>query len=210
MRTIALVTQKGGAGKTTLAASLAVAASLAGETVIALDLDPQGSLAAWGHDRQAETPAVDMLPSANIARLPDILKTLAQRGFTVALLDCPGIASSATNLAMAAADLCLIPTRPTRLDIRATKPTIEALMGLKRKFAFVLNQCPPQSRSSRASEAALGLSLLGVLAEPIITQRTDFQDALAAGLGVSEYAPHGKAAAEIAELWSWINKRMKV
>jgi chromosome partitioning protein len=203
------MTQKGGAGKTTLSASLAVAAVLAGETVIALDLDPQGSLSAWGRHRTAESPAVDALPPNRIAQLPDILASLAKTGFTVAILDCPGIASTATNIAMAAADLCVIPTRPTRLDIRATKPTVEALLGLKRAFAFVLNQCPPQIRSSRAHEAAIGLSLMGALAEPVITQRADFQDAIAAGLGVAEYAPDGKAAAEIAALWAWIDKRMK-
>lgn len=210
MRTIALVTQKGGAGKTTLAASLAVAAAEAGEVVVALDLDPQGSLSAWAGDRTASVPVVDAVAGVRLGQLPSILTSLAKRGFTIAVLDCPGIASTATNHAMSVADLCLIPARPTRLDIRATKPTIEALMGLKRTFAFILNQCPPQARSTRASEAALGLSLLGVLAEPAIAQRADYQDAMAAGLGVTEYAPAGKAAAEISALWAWINKRMKV
>lgn len=209
MRTIAFVTQKGGAGKTTLAAALAVAGAQAGETVIALDLDPQASLTAWGKDRHSDSPVVDCLTGAKLAQLSSVLASLAKRGFTLAILDCAGVASTATNTAIAAADLCIIPTRPTRLDIRATKPTIEALMAMKRAFAFVLNQCPPHVRSSRAAEAATGLSLLGVLAEPVITQRADYQDAIAAGLGVTEYAPAGKAAGEITQLWRWIEKRMK-
>jgi chromosome partitioning protein len=209
MRTLALVTQKGGAGKTTLAACLAVVATETGEKVIALDLDPQGSLAAWGDDRSAEAPAVDSLPAEKVAQLPQVLAALAKQGYTLAILDCAGIASTATNLAIKAADLCLIPTRPTRLDIRATKPTIEALMGLKRPFSFVLNQCPPSTRGSRASEAAMGLQLMGSLVEPKMCQRADFQDALAAGQGVTEYAPSSKAAEEVRQLWQNINRRMK-
>lgn len=209
MRTIAFVTQKGGAGKTTLAASLAIAASQAGERVVALDLDPQGSLFAWSGHRKASTPDVDRLDAGKLARLPEILRSLATKGYTLAVLDCPGIANTGTNAAMAAADLCIIPTRPTRLDIRATRPTIEALVTLKRRFVFVLNQCPPNARSSRAAEAAMGLSMLGVLAEPSIAQRADYQDAMAAGQGVTEYMPAGKAAAEVSALWGWIAKRMK-
>ncbi len=210
MRTIALITQKGGAGKTTLAASLAVAATEAGETVVALDLDPQGSLSAWGDDRSADTPAVDRVDGEHLARLPEILAGLDRQGFTLIFLDCPGIASTATNLAMKAADLCLVPARPTRLDIRATKPTVEALMSLKRGFAFVLNQCPPNVRSSRASEAAAGLHMMGVLAEPMIAIRADYQDAVAVGQGVTEYAPHGKAADEIRQLWDWLKKHVEI
>ena len=209
MRTLALVTQKGGAGKTTLAACLAVVAAEAGERVIALDLDPQGSLAAWGDDRTADAPAVDSLPAEKVAQLPQVLAALAKQGYTLAVLDCAGIASTATNLAIKAADLCLIPTRPTRLDIRATKPTVEALMGLKRPFFFILNQCPPSTRGSRASEAAVGLQIMGALVEPKMCQRADFQDALAAGQGVTEYAPSSKAAEEVRQLWQNINRRMK-
>ena len=111
---------------------------------------------------------------------------------------------------MRAADLCLIPARPSRLDLQATLPTIEALMrlGLKDRFAFVLNQTPP-GRSSRTAEAAAGLTVFGVLAEPIIAQRADHQDALAAGQGVTEFAPEGKAAEEVRALWGWISRKLK-
>lgn len=210
MRTITLVTQKGGAGKTTIAASLAVAAAQAGEKVIALDLDPQGSLAAWGDTRSVEEPAVDRIGPDNLANLPAILKALAAEGYTLAILDTAGIASTGGNLAMQAADLALIPARPSRLDLQATMPTIEVLMRLemRERFAFILNQCPA-GRSSRATEAANGLGMFGVLAEPMLTQRADHQDALAAGQGVTEYARDGKAADEIRALWIWSARKMK-
>ncbi|MGT2479553.1 hypothetical protein ACU4GR_13230 [Methylobacterium oryzae CBMB20] len=76
--------------------------------------------------------------------LPQILEALAGQGFTVAILDTAGVASTGGNLAMQAADLALIPARPSRLDLQATMPTIETLMrlGMRDRFAFVLNQCP--------------------------------------------------------------------
>lgn len=210
MQTIVLANAKGGTGKSTLAAGLAVAASQAGETVIALDLDPQGSLGRWGDAREASAPAVDRIEGTRLAQLPQLLTALAQRGFTIAILDTPGINSTGGNLAMRAADLCLIPARPSRLDLQATLPTIEALMrlGMKDRFAFVLNQCPP-GRSSRATEAAAGLIVFGMLAAPLIAQRADHQDALAAGQGVTEFAPQGRAAEELRALWGWASRKLK-
>lgn len=210
MRTLTLTVQKGGSGKTTLAASLAVAAAQAGEKVIALDLDPQGSLAAWGEMREAEQPTIDRLPPDQVPTLPAILKALEKQGFTLAILDTPGVSNTGGNMAMTAADFCLIPARPSRLDLQATLPTIETLMRLERKdrFGFVLNQAPA-GRSARTLEAARGLAMFGILAEPVITQRADHQDALASGLGVTEYAPDGKAAEEIRALWDWIKRKMQ-
>jgi chromosome partitioning protein len=209
MRVVAFVTQKGGAGKTTLAACLAVVAAQAGENVIAVDLDPQQSLGKWGDERTVDALAVDRVDTPNFNQLPEIIQALERRGFSLAILDTAGMAGTATNLAMHVADLCVIPARPTRLDIQATWVTVEAVKRLRRDFAFVLNQCPPTPRSSRANEAAGGLQLLGVLAAPLVTQRADFQDAIAAGLGVTEYAPQGKAAEEVSGLWNWISRRTK-
>lgn len=208
MRTIALVTQKGGSGKTTIAASLAVAASQAGEKVIALDLDPQGSLIAWSNDRDADEPTVDQLDAARINDLPSLLPSLAATGMTLLLLDCPGIASTATTLAMKAADLCLLPARPTLMDIRAAKPTVQTLMSLHRPFAFVLNQCPPIRSTGRTIDAGEGVRMMGALAPAMLGYRADFQDAMAAGLGVTEYAPDSKAADEIRHLWTWTAKQL--
>jgi chromosome partitioning protein len=76
-----------------------------------------------------------------------------------------------------------------------------------RKAAFVLNQCPSTRRSLRVGEAAKELLRLGVLAGPKLAARNDFPDAIAAGLGVTEYARGGKAAQEIEALWHWIGAR---
>ena len=214
MVTLCFATQKGGAGKTTLAASLAVAAAAAGEKVVALDLDPQGSLAAWGDRREGkgasfENVTVDRLSADRISQLPEILNALRRKGFTVAVLDTAGVDNTATHLAMQAADLCLMPARPSRVDIEATGLTFRAVMRMGRPVAFVLNQCPSTPRSSRSLEAAAGLKMLGVLADPMMTTRADYQDAIAAGFGVTEYAPEGKAAQEAVALWGWVKKQAR-
>ena len=207
MRTIVLLTQKGGTGKTTLAASLAVAAAQSGERVIALDLDPQASLVHWAERRAAAHAVnrimVEPLERERLQRLRAILDGLASAGFTLAIFDTAGADGPAVRLITEAADLCLLPARPTRLDMEATAATFRALFLAKRKAAFVLNQCPVTYRSSRAGQAAKGLTELGVLAEPMLATRMDYQDAIAAGLGVTEYDPGGRAAAEIKTLWNW-------
>jgi chromosome partitioning protein len=212
MRAIAFLTQKGGAGKTTLAASLAVAAASAGERVIVLDLDPQASLVRWGKRREAENlPSkvmIEQLESERLARLRAVLEGLNDAGFTLAVLDTAGADSAAARLVTEAVDLCLLPARPTRLDVEATAATFRACYLAKRKAAFVLNQCPPTYRSSRASDAAKDLTRLGVLAEPMLTARIDFQDAIAAGLGVTEYARGSRAAQEIEAFWSWVRAQL--
>jgi chromosome partitioning protein len=214
MRTIALLTQKGGTGKTTLAASLAVAAAIAGERVIALDLDPQGSLTRWGERRAAAKAPnkimVEPLERDRLPRIGAVLEGLADVGFTLAVFDTAGSDGAAARLVTEAADLCLLPVRPTRMDVEATAATFRAAYLAKRQAAFVLNQCPPTYHSSRASEAAKGLTGLGVLAEPMLSARVDFQDAMAMGLGVTEYARDCRAAREIEALWGWIRMQLDV
>ena len=213
MRTIAFLTQKGGAGKTTLAASLAVAAAAAGEKVVALDFDPQASLTRWGKRREsANAPhivVVEPLEYDRLPRLRPILDRLAAAGFTLVVFDTAGAHSGALGLAAEYADLCLLPARPTLLDIEATAATFAAVQAAKRRAAFVLNQCPPIPRSSRASEAAKDLTQLGVLAEPMLSARIDYQDAIAAGFGVTEHARDGRAAQEIEALWRWIRAQLE-
>jgi chromosome partitioning protein len=211
MRRIALLTHKGGSGKTTLAVSLAVAAAATGEKVIALDFDPQGSLTRWGRRRPSNSLnkiGVEQFGGSSQARLAASLRRLDDAGFTLAIFDTPGGDSDVAQTVAEAADICLLPARPTVLDIEATVDAFRAACLANCKAAFVLNQCPATPRSVRAREAALMLSRIGVLAAPLISARIDYQDAIAAGLGVTEYVGNGRAAGEIKELWGWVEKRI--
>lgn len=209
LRILAVAVQKGGTGKTTLAASLAVAAAEAGERVVALDLDPQGSLAGWGAMRAGDAVAVDRIQPWEIGQLQEILGGFADRGTTLVVIDTAG-SSAGLAPALKDADFVLMPVRPSRLDIVAARPTLKAVvdLGLRTRFALVLNQCPPMP-SPRTSAYGEQLRALGVLAEPGIFHRVDHQDALATGLGVTEYAPGSPAAEEIRALWTWIDAKMR-
>jgi chromosome partitioning protein len=204
MHTIVLATQKGGSGKSTLAIGLAVAATLQGHRVRLLDADPQGTVSKWAERRTNPEPSVTRVSSGS--EIEQTLRYLERDGFDIAIVDTAGTDSALSLSAIEAADLCLIPARPSPTDIEAAAPTLRAIRKLEKPFAFLLNQTP--ARSYRLSEAGTALGVMGVLALPYIVLRNDHQDALGAGLAVSEFAPDGKAADEIRALWQWVWKRL--
>jgi chromosome partitioning protein len=205
MKILALVTQKGGTGKSSLAVSLAVAAQEAGLRAYVLDLDPQGTAKNWFERREAEAPEV---ASIEANRVPAALAALQKQGIDLVIIDTPGVDSPSTTAAMQAADLCMIPARPSIADIEAARPTVRALMKLGRSFCFVLNQAPA-GRSVRTTDAYRALALSGAVAGVALATRADHVDAMAQGLGVTERDPAGKAAGEIRELLQWTTARME-
>jgi chromosome partitioning protein len=204
MHVLALVTQKGGSGKSTLAVALAVAAMRDGERVALIEADVQGTVSRWQERRDNPYPRVERV--AEPAEIDAVLARLAAEGIWLAIIDTAATNNVLALRAIATADLCLIPARPSPADIEAAIPTLLAIRRQKRRFAFVLNQTPP--RGVRLSEAATSLNALGVLALPFIGQRNDHQDALGTGLAVTEYARGGKAAEEVHALWSWVAKKL--
>jgi chromosome partitioning protein len=200
MRTIVLATQKGGSGKSTLAIGLAVAAVVEGHRVALIDTDRQGTVSNWGRRRTLAEPRIE--PAGSGVEIERALLTLGRNGCTLGVIDTPATDNDLTVAAIGAADLCLIPARPSPADIEAALPTLRTVRRLGKPFAFVLNQTPP--RGGRIGEAALALNSTGALALPYVVQRNDHQDALGAGFGVTEFAPDSKAAAEIGELWRWV------
>jgi chromosome partitioning protein len=209
MHIIVLATQKGGSGKSTLAVGLALAASQSGHSVRLIETDPQGTLSNWQSRRGIAEPFVEAV--YNAGDIEARLQSLRRGGVTIAIIDTAAGQSAVTNAAIRTCDLCLIPVRPSVADIEAGTSTLNIVRVSKTPFAFVLNPTP--IRGQRIHHAANALSeggavgLTDVLALPFITTR-NHQDALRAGLAVSEYAPSSKSADEIRGLWQWIAGRL--
>ncbi len=205
MRIVALVTQKGGSGKSTIASSLAVAAAETGERVFIIDMDPQQSLVRWFKTRnEADLP----VEAIGAPKLKTALATLEKSGISLVIIDTPGTDSPATDAAMRSADLCVIPARPNAFDLWASETTRKSLKALNKPFVFLLNQCPPSQQSARIEEGAKALEAMGGLITPMITQRVDYQEAARHGLGVTELAPNGYAADEMRKLWLSLKRRL--
>jgi chromosome partitioning protein len=212
MQTIVLATQKGGSGKSTLAIGLALAAIQAGHNVRLIETDPQGTLSSWQNRRIYAEPMVE--PVYTAAEIEQRLQSLERSGVTVTIVDTAGGMNAATTAAIRHADLCLIPARPSVADIEATTPTLAIVRAWKKPFAFLLNQTPIRGQRIGSAASTLGdeaaLDLADVLAQPFIVMRNDHQDALSAGLAVTEYAPAGKSADEIRGLWQWVESRLGI
>ena len=200
MLTIAIVSQKGGAGKTTLALNLAVASELADRSAVVVDLDPQASAAAWADSREAEAPVV---VSAQAARLAEVLDTAREHGAALTLIDTAPHAEAAALTAARAADLVLVPCRPSILDLRAVSASHDIAKLAGTPAAAVL--CAIPARGSLATEAQSALEAYdGLPVAPVrIGHRATFVHAMTAGQGAQEYEPRGKAAREIARLLDW-------
>jgi len=205
MRIVAFVTQKGGSGKSTLASSLAVAAQEMKETVCGIDMDPQASLMSWSKTRRASDVAV---AASGAARLPSVLAQMKAKGCTLAIIDTPGAEGPASAAAMAAADLNIVPSRPSMFDLWASAKTRAALKEVGGDFVFLLNQCPPAQQSARVKDGVETLEEMGGLISPLILSRVDYQEAARCGWGVTELHPSGPAADEMRSLWASIRRRL--
>lgn len=203
MKIIALFSQKGGSGKTTICVHLAVAAELAGLRVAVLDLDPQKSAVAWAKTRgEGMTPVVVSIPDSELS---NAIQGAKADGFDLVLIDSPPHAAPVAARIVAAASLVLVPVRPSPIDIAALPVTVQ-LIGDK-KSAFVLSAAP-----QRAPEVEETRELLQQYSRPIfgpITDRRPFFRAVTAGQSVSEFEPNGKAAAEIQALFLNVMEAIK-
>ncbi len=205
MRVLAVASQKGGSGKTTLAGHLAVQAQRAGMgPVVVVDLDPQAALTGWWHERAAEEPA---MAETSALRLVSDIELLRRQGYALAVIDTPHAIEPLAEAIVAVADLLLIPTRPSPHDLRAASATVNACGGGALPLLFALNGATPDSRIN--GETALALSHHGTVAPVTLHHRPDFASSMIDGRTVMETDPGGRSATEVAALWSFIADRME-
>jgi chromosome partitioning protein len=205
MKTIAILSQKGGTGKTTLTVNLAVEAmKRLGSDVGLIDLDPQVSAASWGDSRTSSHPTV---LSCQASRLGHELERLQKKGTQLSFIDTAPHSETASLAAARAADLVLIPLRPAIFDLRAIAMTIDLVRMARVPAYAVLNAVPP--RGGLADEAAEAILAYGLDLAPIrITQRSAFVHCLTQGQAISEYEPSGKGNNEFTRLFDWIETRL--
>ncbi len=206
MRTIAIVSQKGGAGKTTLAINLAVEAARTEVTLI-LDTDPQATASRWGEWRGGRDPEVIDCGAPSL--LSGKLAKAAELGAYLAIIDTPPHADAMARQAARLADLVLIPCRPRAFDLAAIEATAE-LVNSNRKPAFVVfNAGPPRAQVIYAEAASLVGGGFGLAIAPVLLpERADFHHSAAVGVAAAERDGHGKAANEIRALWAWAREQV--
>lgn len=202
MRTIAILSQKGGTGKTTISLHLAVAAQKAGQAAVVIDLDPQASAAGWKDSRSDDEPVVVSVPAS---RLPQALQAAQSGGAEVAIIDTAPHSGDVALAAAEAADLVLIPCRPGILDLRAIGTTARVVKLAAKPAYVILNTVPPRA-SNVLADARAAVAVYGLDVAPIaLQQRAAYAHALTAGQTAQEYERGGKAAQEIASLYGWLS-----
>lgn len=199
-RVITVAQQKGGAGKTTLAAHLAVAWAQAGRSVALLDIDPQGSLSAWMARRAARSDGALLLTHSQIPgwRTQREVERLAAQHDLV-LIDSPPHAETEGRIAVRAADLVLIPVQPSPIDLWATRPTLDLCAGERVPMLIVLNRVPPRTKLTEAV-----IREVEDLGAPVacnrLGNRTAYAASLVEGSAATESGRRTVAAEEVAAL----------
>jgi chromosome partitioning protein len=197
MKTLVLHTPKGGSGKSTLAREIATMAARSGVSAALADLDPQETTAGWYQRRQNAEPAlVDLGAPPFTAKIA----SLAGVGLGLLVIDTPPAQPAFLPALLAAADLVLVPVRPTPDDLLAAAPIARSLSRHPR-WVFVLSQVPPRTRL--LASAVRQLAAIGRVAPVQITFRADYPAAAIDGSAAAELA--GKAAEESAELYRYVH-----
>ncbi len=195
MRTWAIIAQKGGQSKTTLATGFAVEAAREGAAVVILDADDrQGSALYWSERRALEDV---MVKDSSVAGLPlHVTRGRASGKLDLIIIDTPANSKDIAMLAAEQADFVIIPVAPRGLDVHSVLQTVKQVQQAGTPFAVILTQVPHQGgegEEARAGFAAKGIALF----DTRLHFRKDYYRATPIGQTAAELEPDGKAAAEL-------------
>jgi len=197
MRTIVVSSQKGGSGKTTLAAHLAVEAERVGDAPAWLiDTDKQATLSLWHERRESDTPQRAEVP---FGRLAQGLQMLESEGAAYCFIDTPPTISDQSETVLGLADLVIIPVRPSPADLWAVAETVQLVKAAGKAFLFVITQA--KAHASITAQTIAALSQHGRVAQAFIADRVPYAVAMTGGRTAPELGPKSPAAEEIASLW---------
>lgn len=209
MKTLAILSRKGGTGKTTVALHLAMAAWMSGKGVLLADCDRQGSAQEWRRERTIGGPVVF---STKTAALFATQQAAFRAGRDLMVIDTSPSASEDLAEAVRCADYCLMVLRPSFLDVRAVRETAELVSRFGKPGAFVINQAPPRRNGREMACVGDTVTQLTAMGRPImpigLRARIAYQSAVAEGRSVQETDPQSAAALEIGGLWREVEGRL--
>ncbi len=209
MKTLAILSRKGGTGKTTVALHLAMAAWLSGKGVLLADCDRQGSAQEWRRERTIAGPVVF---STKTPALFATQQAAFRAGRDLMIIDTSPSASEDLAEAVRCADFCLMVLRPSFLDVRAVRETAELVSRFGKPGAFVINQAPPRRNGREMACVGDTVTQLAAMGRPImpigLRARIAYQSAVAEGRSVQETHPQSAAALEIGGLWREVEGRL--
>ncbi len=206
VKTLAVISRKGGAGKTTLAVNLTLAAHLAGWKTMLADIDPQRSASDALRSRGEPGPSIAEI---NAGKLFQTRSNAMHDAYDVMLIDTPAAPDSDVAIAVNSADLCVLVCRPTFLDIASVARSAEMVRRLGKAGLIVLNQAPPKRGGLEpvsVQKAIEALRFCGLPIAPVgMRARTIYQQAIARGRSVGEWDAASPAAQEIDRLWTHVS-----
>jgi chromosome partitioning protein len=198
LKVITIAQQKGGAGKTTVAAHIAVSLSQAGKRVAIIDIDPQGSLTHWYNLRQSKFgegyTGIKFVCSSGW-RIDSAVRDLRD-DFDYVIIDAPPHTQTESKSAIRAADLIIVPMQPSPTDLWATQTTVEFAKNENKKAKILLNRFNPISKISKDIVAQINCEVL----KSYIGNRVAFSSCFLNGTTVTESFPATQAADEIRQL----------
>jgi chromosome partitioning protein len=209
MRVWAALSQKGGSGKSTIMLHLAIAATAANRIASVIDLDPQKSAEKWGILRERKTKTDDPIIVHGLpSQLDSMLDKARETGHELVLIDTPPTIDRTTILVAAKADLIIVPTRTSVLDLQALDDTLtilKATQGVNR-IVVVINAAGPDAKAREAIKKLVrkqhGIPLLGAALE----EHLEFRTSLGSGRGVTEAAAQSPAGKELKKLYGALSR----
>lgn len=199
-RVVAVFSQKGGSGKSTVSIHLAVMAGR-GHKVLLVDADPQGTVSAWGAQRSKPEP---MVVHAGSETLAEVLSVAKLEQYELVIVDCPPHAIAGTAAMLRLVDHVVVPVQPTMPDLAATRRSVALISAAHRPLSFVINRAPP--RAAEVLQAQEALADAGPVSPTSFGDRRAYARALTDSLAVSEYAKDDdKAVVEVLRYWLWLD-----
>jgi chromosome partitioning protein len=206
MKVIAIVSEKGGAGKTITAVNLAVIAESYGKATVIFDTDPRANSAVWGDKRPDQIPQV--IP-AQAPRLSVLLDRAREQKADLVIIDTPGNALSVAEVVCSFADLILIPCRPSPPDLVSIVPTVKVALASSKPAFVLINAAPVQGAETQ--EARQAMEAVGVQVCPVVIHsRKAFSSRFHEGLAALDIESKGKAAGEARALFLWVDEQLSL